>query len=148
MSNLSSHTARTLLADLTAMIQQCHSESGSQPEFRSGLEKLLQSYCSAATNLDSLEKTLGRMEARRGQTGSLPETWKEGLSHCEQARNMLVQRFLEAIAVVGSSRGLAVLHSQGVSDQLKLLTTDLQTELEIQSSVARQMQELMRAQPL
>lgn len=147
MSNLSSHSARTLLADLTAMIQQCHSESGSQPEFRSGLEKLLQSYCSAATNLDSLEKTLSRMETRRIQIGSLPEAWKEGLSHCEQARDMLVQRFLEAIAVVGSSRGLAVLHSQGVSDQLKLLTADLQTELEIQSSVARQMQELIQAQP-
>ena len=41
MSNHSSHSARTLLADLTAMIQQCHSESGSQPGFRSGLEKLL-----------------------------------------------------------------------------------------------------------
>jgi len=62
MSQLSSRTALTLLADLIAFAQQLFPQSDSQKELRTNLEDVLYPFSSAALHLDTLENNLNRME--------------------------------------------------------------------------------------
>src|SRR3972149_3027728 len=55
MSQLSSRTALTLLADLIAFAQQLFPQSDSQKELRTNLEDVLYPFSSAALHLDTLE---------------------------------------------------------------------------------------------
>ena len=51
-----------------------------------------------------LDATLTQMEQRLLIEESMPEEWLASLSKCEQARDRLAQRFLEAIAATSTVR--------------------------------------------
>jgi serine/threonine protein kinase len=142
MASIHSLTASSLLADLIAFSQHMYAQSSSA-ELKASVMGLMDSFSSAAIQLDRIEDALNRMESQRGTFHHVPGSWTDNIAQMERARDYLVQKFLEAIALVGSNQSQAVLGSKGIGEQLQRLTGDLQAEMEIQSKVAEQMKALM-----
>ena len=84
------------------------------------------------------------MDDRRRRSDANPEIWLDSLSQCEQARDRLVQNFLEAIATAGTLRCQLVESPDSVGEQLAQLTQTLRSEAEIHLEAAREMQALMQ----
>jgi len=132
-------TARNLFADLVVMFRHLIVNSKPSEEISKYLLDLLESSGHAAVDLDRMDQTLQRLE---NQKSSLPQTSEaliESLSAGEQARDVLVQRLLEAIATVGRFQSDIALSMSGFAQQLKDCTQQLQSEIEIQATVAKEL---------
>ena len=144
-AHLSSRSAISLYADLLAFAEQVYPRTESQKELRHTMSELLRSFSSAAVHLNETECALHRMDTQREQLPKMTEGWMEALHQCEQARDTLVQRFLEAIAMLGSIRTRLILGEQGHAEVLLELVKEVDSELEIQSTVATEMKSLQVA---
>jgi len=144
MSKIHSATASSLLADLVAFSQHMYAQS-TAVELQGSVINLMESFSNAALQLNHMEDALNRLESQREKLHAVPEGWTESIAQMERARDYLVQKFLEAISLVGSNQSHAILGTKGIGEQLGHLTGELQAELEIQASVAKQMNQLMIA---
>jgi serine/threonine protein kinase len=142
MSTLQSSSASSLLADLVAFSQHLYTQASSA-ELKGSVADLMDSFSDAALQLDHIEDALNRLESQRRKFTDVPENWAESMAQMERSRDYLVQKFLEAISLVGSNQPHAVLGSTGIGEQLSRITSDLHAEMEIQTAVRQQMQELM-----
>jgi hypothetical protein len=130
LAALPAGTARSLLADITRMGQSLHGRlrrSGDLDAAADVLGELLQASCVAATDLGQLDESLTRFEQQRVRLGARPAGWLDALGRCERARDALVQRLLEALAVLGRLQGqaadLAAVRS-GMGDSIAELRTE------------------------
>lgn len=146
-AQLSSQTAVSLYADLVAFAEQVYPRVESEDELSRNLNELLRSFSSAAVYLDELENTLNRMEPQRERFHKMPAGWLDAFHQCEEARDMLVQRFLEAIAMLSSVRSHLILGEQGDSERLRELVKAVDSELQIQVAVSNEMESLMVVAP-
>ncbi len=145
ISQISSSSARSLLADLTWLVEPFFrsAEEHHAVELKEQLRLTLESSAEAAQELDSLENVLNRMDNQRAQNSQLPQEWLDGEIRCEQARQKLVQRLLESIGA------LSMLHSDianapgGVAERLQKQTELMISELEIQTIVVRELNDLI-----
>jgi len=144
MSRLQSTTASSLLADLVAFSQHVYAQS-TVVELQGSVISLLESFSNAALHLDRMEDSLNRLESQQEKLRAVPDAWRESIAQMERARDYLVQKFLEAISLMGSSQSHAILGEKGIGEQLDSLNGELQAGLEIQESVSMQMKQLMIA---
>jgi predicted Ser/Thr protein kinase len=103
------------------------------------LESLVLAACAAALELARLETAAGAIE---GQVGAaLTTQWMDAQARCDAARDVLVQRLLDADAALGRVQsGLADAAGSDMVD----LTRDLEREAELQAAAAREVEALLR----
>ncbi len=144
MDRIPSGTARGLLADLIRMAQPLLSPpagSSESSEMSTQLSRLLSASCGAAIDLASLEENLARLENQRDRVRKLSGEWHDGLARCEQIRDRLVQRLLDAVTVVGQLQSEAAGGPAGAGSRLGELTQEIETQL----AATREVEELLRA---
>jgi serine/threonine protein kinase len=132
-------SARNLFADLVVMSRHLIVNSKASDEIAKYLLDLLESSGKAAVDLDRMDQTLQRLESQKTSMPRNSEALIESLSAGEQARDILVQRLLEAIAAVGHFQSDVALSTTGFAQQLKDCTQQLQSEIEIQAAVANEL---------
>lgn len=145
LGELAPGSARKLLGDVARTGQdlfalQAVSES---PALGARVGELVSSACDAARELGAIDHALERLEKQRGSGTHASKVWLQGLARSERARDVLVQRLLEALAALGMARSDAVTGSLGVVDQLGELTAGLEAECQIQAEAAREVEELI-----
>ncbi len=137
--SLSTLTSKNLLGDLVILCGHLIVTPKSSEEILKYLSELLESSGNAALELDRIEQMLQRLENQKAAISQAPKEWVESFSAGEQARDILVQRLLEAIAAVGHFQIDIALSTAGFAQQLKDCTQQLQNEIEIQAIVAKEL---------
>lgn len=149
LGQLPDGTGRNLLIDLIRLVHSLFLSfqiAGIQSDLTESLSELLGSSCQAAIELNQLDTTLAQMEQRLRFEESMPEEWLVSLSQCEQARDRLAQRFLEAIAATSTVRQQISTSPDSVSQRLAQLTADLRVEVDVHIETARDMAALIQSE--
>jgi hypothetical protein len=106
---------------------------------------LVESSCQAACEIEGLEKTLERLEGHDAVAESKPKEWVAAVSRCGQARDLLVQNLLEALASLGASQGDLTLRPEGSADSLGECVRRLRDETRVQVRVASELSSVLAA---
>jgi hypothetical protein len=104
-------------------------------ERTTGASDLVEAASRAAVELERVEVALGVLE--RSRAGRPPEAWAQGMARCEQARDALVQRMLEALGALGSAV------ASGLDDELSVA----RRELDLRVAAAEEVDRLERSTP-
>lgn len=145
LSQLPLGTARSLLADLTAMARSiAHATTdGSGGASPDDLSALLRAACEAASDLAGLDESLVGLEAQRARLEDAAPRWLDAIGRCGRARDRLVQRFLDSISTLGSMRGhLAADRLAGGTD-IARLTSDLEEDARRRAEAAAEVERLL-----
>ncbi len=127
--------ARALLIDLLRRASAVTAGGGDR------LEQLVIAACTVALELAALEQQLGAFDARRDRWADAPPGWLDALARCEQGRDLLTQRLLEASAALSGWQARAA-HEEG-TETLGQLARDLDEEGRRQQAAAREVAELL-----
>ena len=149
LGQLPDGTGRNLLIDLIRLVQSLFLSfqiAGIQSDLTESLSELLGSSCQVAIELNQLDTTLAQMEQRLRFEEFMPEEWLVSLSQCEQARDRLAQRFLEAIAATSTVRQQISTSPDSVGQRLAQLTADLRVEVDVHIETARDMAALIQSE--
>jgi hypothetical protein len=119
-------TARSLLVDLVTVAALGRSDA----------TDLVLAACDAAPDLDRLDRTIAVLDARSGHSG-------DALARGETARDRIVQRFLDAIAVL-SLAGSEAANASDAESRLTGATTELARSVSAESEAAREIAALLR----
>lgn len=150
LAELPGGTARGLLADITRLARPLFhraSRMGEASDLVTPLEELVRSACEAAADLAMLDDTLARFESERARAVSAPADWLDALSRSERARDALVQRLLEAMAVLGRLQGQATFAIAAGDGALAEASRELRGEAEAQAAAARELELLLAPRP-
>jgi len=131
LAALPAGSARSLLVDLLRRAKTVAVEVRGE---RVGA--LIVAACGAARDLAALEQHLAAFDTRRDRLADAPPNWLDALSRCEQGRDLLTQRLLEASAALSGWQA-RVLEGEG-TDTLADLTRDLDAEGRRQEAAARE----------
>jgi predicted Ser/Thr protein kinase len=145
LAGLAPGTARDLLADLTRLghsVAAALRRAGGVEQESSALGELLVAGADAAADLALLDDSLGRFERQRERLALRPEGWADALARCERARDALVQRLLDAMAVLGRLQGQAA-ELGGKEIGLDEAVATLRGEAEAQQAAAREIAALL-----
>ena len=147
LSQLPEGTARELLAELARGVHSLMLrllDDGAEQSGAAEAEELLVQACAAARDLAAVEAHLSDLESQRGRRNTDLERWAENLSDTERTRDRLVQRLLDALAVLGRSR-TRTLEAAGLAHE-GLDQTGAELELEVKAYVEglREVAELMK----
>jgi tRNA A-37 threonylcarbamoyl transferase component Bud32 len=118
-------TARSLLADLVAVAVLNRSDA----------EDLVVAACDAAQDLDRLDRTIAVLASRRDRSG-------DAVARGEAARDRIVQRFLDAITVVGDA-GREAAKASDADSRLTEATTELARTVSAEAAAAREVAALL-----
>jgi len=135
LAGLPAGSARSLLVDLLRRARTVTVEQGER------VGSLVVAACAAARDLAALEQHLAAFDARRDRLADASAKWVDALSRCEQGRDLLTQRLLEASAAL-SGWQVRSLEGEG-TDALADLTRDLDAEGRRQEAAAREVAELL-----
>ena len=139
-------TARGLLADVTRLARPIFARLGREGDPRaheSLLHELVSSACVAAADLAMLDDNLARFERERARATEPGADWLDALARSERARDALVQRLLEAMAVLGRLQSLAAAAVPAEDESLAQVTRELRLEAEAQAAAAREIAQLL-----
>jgi hypothetical protein len=113
LEEIATPTARKLLGQIVQV--------GARAAERAPTAAELVTAATAATReLDRIDRAIAGLEQHREPSN---ETWADGLARCEQARDALVQRLLEAIGALGKTVAL------GTTDDLDDVRRELEERL-------------------
>ena len=146
LSELPDGTARGLLADVTRLARPVFVRLERAGDLRSNgpvLHELVASACLAASDLAMLDDNLARFERERARAASPPADWLDTLARSERARDALVQRLLEAMAVLGRLQSQATLQLSAEDSPIADVTRELRAEAEAQAAAAREIAQLL-----
>jgi predicted Ser/Thr protein kinase len=135
--------ARSLLADIVCLGRNCLSGLEDQPVLTAQVSQLVGVACTAAKELDWLDRSLARLAEQRKRVGDVPQRWIHELGRCERARDGLVQRLLESSAALGLARGTGNGSAEGLEEQLAELTREIEAEVAIQAEAAKEVAEFV-----
>ena len=135
LAELPSGAARALLIDLVRRASATSADGKL-------IGALVQAACVAARELAALERHLDTLETRADQL-TATATGIDTLARCEQGRDLLVQRLLEATATVSRLTGDAAVHSAAPESALAVATRDLESEGRLQAEAAREVEALL-----
>jgi len=88
--------------------------------------ELVTAATAATRELDRLDRAIAGLERQREPAN---EAWADGLARCEQARDALVQRLLEAIGALGKTVAL------GTTDELDVARRELEERLRADAEI-------------
>jgi hypothetical protein len=136
LAALPAGSARGLLVDLLRRANTVTVEVRGEQ-----IGSLVVAACGAARDLAALEQHLAAFDARRDRLADASAKWLDALSRCEQGRDLLTQRLLEASAALSGWQA-RVLEGEG-TDTLADLTRDLDAEGRRQEAAAREVAALL-----
>jgi hypothetical protein len=136
LAALPAGSARNLLVDLLRRAKTITADVRGE---RVG--SLVVAACAAARDLAALEQQLAAFDARRDRLADASAPWLDALSRCEQGRDLLTQRLLEASAALSGWQA-RVVEGEG-TDALADLTRELDDEGRRQEAAAREVAELL-----
>ncbi|HEU5041282.1 MAG TPA: serine/threonine-protein kinase, partial [Gemmatimonadales bacterium] len=146
LAELPPGTARSLLADVTrlarplfARLTRAADDRGQTPV----LQELVTSACEAATDLAMLDDGLARFERQRARAAGPGQDWLDALARSERARDALVQRLLEAMAVLGRLQSQATWAVAEEDGTLAEVTRELRSEAAAQAAAAEEIARLL-----
>jgi len=145
LSRLPLGTARSLLADLTAIVRSVVGAAAREPGVQRAdkLPGLLGAACDAALDLASLDESLVRLEAQRARLEDPAPQWMDALARCGRSRDRLVQRFLDAISALGSMRGHLAADRLAEGPDIALLTRELEEDARRRAEAAAEVERLL-----
>ena len=146
LAELPPGTARNLLADVTRLARPVFGRLARLGDDRSTtpvLHELVTSACTAATDLAMLDESLTRFERERARASAPAADWLDALARSERARDALVQRLLEAMAVLGRLQSQATFAVTAEDGALAEVTRELGAEALGQAAAAREIAELL-----
>ena len=135
LAELPTGAARGLLTDLVRRASAAPAGAGS-------VGPLVLAACAAARELAALERHLEAFESQSDRLTASPDGL-DALARCEQGRDVLVQRLLEATATLSRLSGEAALRSGAPESALAGAAHDLETEGRVQAEAAREVEALL-----
>ena len=147
--------ARNLLADLVRKGRACFEALSRRGDERWGggggevggvgpaLGQALVAACGAASDLAHLDDDLASLEAQRDRYATPPVGWLDAVARCERARDVLVQRLLDATTTLGRLRTEVAGELGAAGRELSELTQDLETEAVARAAAAKEVSELL-----
>ncbi len=135
LAELPTGAARGLLTDLVR-------RASAAPAGAESVGPLVLAACAAARELAALERHLEALEAQSDRLTATADGL-DALARCEQGRDVLVQRLLEATATLSRLSGEAALRSGGPDSALAAATRDLESEGRAQAEAAREVEALL-----
>lgn len=146
LAELPAGAGRNLLADIARLarplfgrLSRLGDERGSGPV----LEEMVGAACVAAADLAMLDDGLARFEAERAHAAASGAGWLEGLGRSERARDALVQRLLECIAVLARLQSQAAAAVAAEDGALAAAAGELRSEAQAQAAAAREIAQLL-----
>jgi hypothetical protein len=106
---------------------------------------LIAAACAAARELAVLERHLDAFDAQAEALAAPRAWWADALARCERARDALVQRLLDATAVLSGLTGRAALRTAAPDAPLASLARELDEESRVQAEAAREVELLLGA---
>ena len=146
LADLPPGTAHGLLADVARLARPLFArlaDAGDDRGTGALLEELVSSACMAAADLAMLDDNLARFERTRARAQSPTAEWLDALARSERARDALVQRLLEAMAVLGRLQSQATFELADDDGALAEVTRELRGEADAQAAAAREVAELL-----
>ena len=146
LAELPPGTARNLLADVTRLARPLFGRMARLGDDRNSapvLHELVTSACAAATDLAMLDDSLARFERERARASAPAADWLDALARSERARDALVQRLLEAMAVLGRLQSQATFSVSAEDAALAEVTRELGAEASAQAAAAREIEQLL-----
>jgi hypothetical protein len=107
------------------------------------LHELVASACLAAADLAMLDDNLVRFERERARAAAPAAAWLDALARSERARDALVQRLLEAMAVLGRLQSQATSALSAEDGPLAEVPRELRADAEAQAAAAREIAQLL-----
>lgn len=107
-------------------------------------EDLLLHACAAARDLADVEAHLSELESRRERFNGGLERWADSLSDTERTRDKLVQRMLDALALLGRVRSRALEASELTHQALGSTGAELDLEVKAYAEGLREVAELVK----
>jgi hypothetical protein len=107
-------------------------------------EDLLLHACAAARDLADVDAHLAELEARRERFNGGLERWADSLSDTERTRDKLVQRMLDALALLGRTRSRALEASALTHEALGSTGTELEFEVKAYTEGLREVADLVK----
>ena len=146
LAELPDGTARSLLADVTRLARPIFARlDRAAAAHRDGpvLHDLVTSACLAAADLAMLDDNLARFERERARGTTPAPAWLDALARSERARDALVQRLLEAMAVLGRLQSQTTASIAAEDGPLAEVTRELRADAEAQTAAAREIAQLL-----
>ena len=146
LAELPPGTARSLLADVVRLARPLFARLARAADERGQtvvLGELVTFACIAAADLGMLDDGLARFERERSRAAGPGRDWLDALRRSEQARDALVQRLLEAMAVLGRLQSQATWAAAEEEGTLVEVTRELQAEAALQASAAAEIARLL-----
>jgi hypothetical protein len=146
LADLPFGTAQSLLADVVRLARPLFARLGRGGNDRyqpTALAELVDSASVAAADLAMLDDNLARFERERARTASHTTDWLDALARSERARDALVQRLLEAMAVLGRLQSQATSAVAAEDGTLAEVTRELRADAEAQAAAAREIAQLL-----
>jgi hypothetical protein len=138
LAELPAGPARNLLARLVRRMAALYLGSAPPSRVSQSLETMVLAACGAAVELARLEAAAGALD---GHQGAKPTSnWLDAQARCDAARDVLVQRLLDADAALG--RVQSDLASAASNDMLEL-TRALERDARLQADAAREVEQLL-----
>jgi hypothetical protein len=135
LAELPTGAARALLIDLVRRASAAPGEARL-------IGVLVQAACGAARELAALERHLDTLETQADRL-TATTAGLDALARCEQGRDLLVQRLLEATATVSRLSGDAALRAASPGSALAVAARDLESEGKLQAEAAREVEALL-----
>ncbi len=107
-------------------------------------EDLLLHACAAARDLADVEAHLTELESRRERFNGGLERWADSLGDTERTRDKLVQRMLDALALLGRVRTRALEASELTHQALGSTGAELDLEVKAYAEGLREVAELVK----
>jgi hypothetical protein len=146
LAELPAGTAGSLLADVTRLARPLFARldrEGDGSRHEPLLRELVASACVAAADLAMLDDNLARFERERARASAPGAEWLDALARSERARDALVQRLLEAMAVLGRLQSQATAAILAEDASLAEVTRELRAEAEARAAAAREIAQLL-----
>jgi hypothetical protein len=139
--------ARDLLADVVRaarplLVTPAGAAGRSVAEPMREVDELVAAACATAADLARLDDSLGAAAELRDRPAEASTQWLDTVAAAERARDAMVQRMLDAVAVLGRL-GVQRAAAEPAGDQLAELTRELEREGAAQAAAAREIEELL-----
>ena len=98
--------------------------------------------CASARDLASLDESLAQFDRERSRDDG-GAAWNDSLAECERARDVAVQRLLDAVTVLGQLDTQSIRGFEDVNTRLGELVAEIASEVKTRSATREEMESLL-----
>ena len=106
------------------------------------VDDLLMVACASARDMAALDESLSQFDRERAREDG-DSAWLDSLAECERARDVAVQRLLDAVTVLGQLDVQSLRGTDDANARLAELVADIAGEVKARSAAREEMDELL-----